>query len=59
MVKKDLMNIKNIKNKKIAMFCTGGIRCEKATSFLLNLGKNNVYHLKGGILNILRNKKKK
>ena len=52
----DLMNIKNIK-KKIAMFCTGGIRCEKATSFLLNIGKSNVYHLKGGILKYLKNKK--
>ena len=58
----DLMNIKNIKKKKIAMFCTGGIRCEKATSFLLNLGKNNVYHLKGGILKYFekqKNNKKK
>ena len=49
----DLMNIKNINKKKIAMFCTGGIRCEKATSFLLNIGKSNVYHLKGGILKYL------
>jgi UPF0176 protein len=49
----DLINIKNLDNKKIAMFCTGGIRCEKATSFLLNLGKKNVYHLKGGILKYL------
>ena len=54
----DLMNIKNIKKKKIAMFCTGGIRCEKATSFLLNLGKNNVYHLKGGILKYFEKQKK-
>ena len=53
----DLMNIKNIKKKKIAMFCTGGIRCEKATSFLLNLGKSNVYHLKGGILKYLEKQK--
>ena len=52
-LKNDFMNIKNIDNKKIAMFCTGGIRCEKATSFLLNLGKKNVYHLKGGILKYL------
>ena len=41
----------DVKNKKIAMFCTGGIRCEKATSFLKSEGLKNVYHLKGGILN--------
>jgi UPF0176 protein len=35
------------------MFCTGGIRCEKATSYLLDLGFKNVYHLDGGILNYL------
>ncbi len=52
-LKNDFINIKNLDNKKIAMFCTGGIRCEKATSFLLNLGKKNVYHLKGGILKYL------
>jgi UPF0176 protein len=39
--------------KKIAMFCTGGIRCEKATSYLLQEGLNEVYHLKGGILKYL------
>lgn len=38
------------KDKKIAMFCTGGIRCEKATSYLLERGFQNVYHLKGGVL---------
>lgn len=38
---------------KVAMFCTGGIRCEKATSLLLELGLDEVYHLKGGILNYL------
>ena len=42
---------KALKNKKIAMFCTGGIRCEKATSFLKTEGLEEVYHLKGGILN--------
>ena len=42
---------KALKNKKIAMFCTGGIRCEKATSFLKTEGVEEVYHLKGGILN--------
>ena len=39
------------KQKKIAMFCTGGIRCEKATSYLLNEGFEKVFHLEGGILN--------
>ena len=38
------------KNKNIAMFCTGGIRCEKATSLMKKKGFNNVFHLKGGIL---------
>ncbi|MDG2252680.1 MAG: rhodanese-related sulfurtransferase [Methylophilaceae bacterium] len=41
------------KNKKIAMFCTGGIRCEKATSLMLEKGFDNVYHLQGGILKYL------
>ena len=40
-------------NKRIAMFCTGGIRCEKSTNFLLNQGIEEVYHLKGGILKYL------
>ncbi|MDC1150571.1 rhodanese-related sulfurtransferase [Gammaproteobacteria bacterium] len=39
------------KNKKVAMFCTGGIRCEKASSMMLKDGFENVHHLKGGILN--------
>ena len=38
------------KNKKVAMFCTGGIRCEKSTAYLLEQGFEEVYHLKGGIL---------
>ena len=38
------------KHRKIAMFCTGGIRCEKASAYLLAQGFANVYHLKGGIL---------
>jgi UPF0176 protein len=41
------------KHKKIAMFCTGGIRCEKATSFMKHEGFQHVYHLKGGILKYL------
>jgi UPF0176 protein len=40
-------------HKKIAMFCTGGIRCEKASSYLLSRGFAEVYHLKGGILKYL------
>ncbi len=39
--------------KKVAMFCTGGIRCEKSTSFLRSEGIEEVYHLKGGILKYL------
>lgn len=41
------------KDKKIAMFCTGGIRCEKSTSYLKQVGFNEVYQLNGGILNYL------
>ena len=41
------------KHKKVAMFCTGGIRCEKASSYLLEQGFEQVYHLKGGILKYL------
>lgn len=43
----------NQKHKKVAMFCTGGIRCEKASSFMLNEGFESVFHLKGGILKYL------
>lgn len=41
-------------HKKVAMFCTGGIRCEKATAYLLDQGFEQVYHLRGGILNYLK-----
>lgn len=41
------------KHKKVALFCTGGIRCEKASSFMLAQGFQEVYHLKGGILKYL------
>ncbi|AHE67665.1 rhodanese-related sulfurtransferase [Legionella oakridgensis] len=41
------------KDKKIAMFCTGGIRCEKSTAYLKDLGFQDVYQLDGGILNYL------
>ncbi|PIQ29221.1 hypothetical protein COW36_17460 [bacterium (Candidatus Blackallbacteria) CG17_big_fil_post_rev_8_21_14_2_50_48_46] len=40
-------------HRKVAMFCTGGIRCEKATSYLLEQGFDQVYHLEGGILKYL------
>ena len=43
----------NEDSKNIAMFCTGGIRCEKATTLLKNKGYKNVFHLKGGILKYL------
>jgi UPF0176 protein len=41
------------KDKKVAMFCTGGIRCEKASSLMRANGFKNIYHLQGGILNYL------
>ena len=41
------------KHKKVAMFCTGGIRCEKASSYMLGAGYAEVFHLKGGILKYL------
>lgn len=41
------------KDKPLAMFCTGGIRCEKATALMLELGFKDVYHLQGGILKYL------
>jgi len=40
-------------NKRVAMFCTGGIRCEKSTNYLLGQGVEEVFHLKGGILKYL------
>jgi len=46
------------KNKKIAMFCTGGIRCEKAANFLQKKGFKEIHQLKGGILNYLNTIKK-
>ncbi|WP_134681229.1 rhodanese-related sulfurtransferase [Paracoccus ravus] len=46
-------NAHRFHNKRIAMFCTGGIRCEKSTNFLLGEGVPEVYHLKGGILKYL------
>lgn len=46
-------NLKDAKQKKIATYCTGGIRCEKFTAWLKDQGYNEVYHLKGGILKYL------
>lgn len=46
-------NVDKTKHKKVAMFCTGGIRCEKASSFMKKEGFEEVYHLEGGILKYL------
>jgi len=46
-------NLDPEKHKKIAMFCTGGIRCEKSTNYLLNQGFDQVFHLNGGVLKYL------
>ena len=46
-------NLDPAKHQKVAMFCTGGIRCEKASSYMRNQGFREVYHLKGGILKYL------
>ena len=43
--------LKDAKEKNIIMYCTGGIRCEKASAFMLHNGFKNVYHLEGGIIN--------
>jgi UPF0176 protein len=46
-------NLDPQRDKRIAMFCTGGIRCEKASAHLIEMGFSEVYHLEGGILNYL------
>jgi len=46
--------MKEKKDKNIIMYCTGGIRCEKASAFMLHNGFNNVFHLEGGIINYAR-----
>ena len=46
-------NAARFHNKRVAMFCTGGIRCEKSTNYLLAQGVEEVFHLKGGILKYL------
>ena len=48
-----VQNLDKTKHKKVAMFCTGGIRCEKASSYMLEQGFDTVYHLQGGILKYL------
>jgi len=52
-------NREKLKNKKIAMFCTGGIRCEKASSYMKKNGFEDVFHLKGGILKYLETQPQK
>ena len=52
-------NRKKLNKPKVAMFCTGGIRCEKASSFMKLNGFDDVYHLKGGILKYLETQEKK
>lgn len=47
-------NLAEAKGKRVAMFCTGGIRCEKASAHLVKQGFEKVYHLQGGILNYLQ-----
>jgi UPF0176 protein len=52
-------NLPALKDQKVAMFCTGGIRCEKSTAYLKALGHNQIYHLEGGILQYLADTKNK
>ena len=49
--------MKDNKDKNIIMYCTGGIRCEKASAYMLHHGFNNVFHLEGGIINYARQAK--
>lgn len=51
--------LKNKKNKNIILYCTGGIRCEKSSSLMEYKGFNNVYQIKGGILEYVKRSKKK
>jgi UPF0176 protein len=53
----DMMNAD--KDKKIIMYCTGGIRCEKASAYMLHRGFKNVFHLEGGIINYVNQAKEK
>ena len=52
-------NKKKIKNKKVAMFCTGGVRCEKASSYLKKNGFKDVFQLEGGIISYFQQTKNK
>ena len=59
-LRKSLKNNQDLdRNRDIAIFCTGGIRCEKATVALREIGFNNIFQLKGGIINYLAKKKDK
>jgi UPF0176 protein len=51
--------LKEAKEKNIIMYCTGGIRCEKASAYMLHNGFKNVYHLEGGIINYANTIKEK
>lgn len=51
--------LKEHKDKNIIMYCTGGIRCEKASAFMLHNGFNNVYHIEGGIIEYVRKAREK
>jgi len=51
--------LKEAKDKNIIMYCTGGIRCEKASAYLLHQGFSNVFHLEGGIINYANQVKEK
>jgi UPF0176 protein len=51
--------LKDAKDKNIIMYCTGGIRCEKASAYMLHNGFKNVYHLEGGIINYANDVKEK
>ncbi|WP_246208519.1 rhodanese-related sulfurtransferase [Enterobacteriaceae endosymbiont of Plateumaris braccata] len=53
-----LYNLKKYKNKNIILYCTGGIRCEKATSWLIFNKFKNIFHIKGGIISYINNAKK-
>lgn len=51
---KEINKLNIDKNKEIVLYCTGGIRCEKASAFMKQKGYNNVYHIQGGIINYLQ-----
>lgn len=53
-----LKMLENKKDQKVVMYCTGGIRCEKASAYLLHNGFNNVYHVEGGIIEYAREARK-